>query len=107
MLFGTDIATWQSIQESITRIWLIRKFLESDEEFFTPPTADKLLTRYKKPFIGLKLPEGVLKKIYAENFQRLWGNEPRKVDINMAVKFCEGKGEKEIADALRSLLLRT
>jgi len=104
IFFGTDIATWQTIQEATARVWLIRNFLESDEEFFTPPTADKLLTRYKEPFIGLNLPEGVLKKIYCENFQRLWGHEPRKVDLNVAIETCEEKGEKAIAEALRGLL---
>ena len=70
IFFGTDIATWQ-IQEAVARIWLVRKFLESDEEFFTPNTADELLTRYEEPFVGLNLPEEVLRKIYAENFMRL------------------------------------
>lgn len=104
IFFGTDIATWQTIQESIDRIWLIRNFLESDEEFFTPPTADKLLTRYEKPFIGLNLPEGVLRKIYAENFQRLWGKKPKKVHLEAAIRILEDKGEKVIAEALKSLL---
>ncbi len=101
IFFGTDIATWQTIQESIARIWLIRNFLESGEEFFTPPTADKLLTRYKEPYIGLSLPRGVLKKIYAENFQRLWGKEPKKVDLRAAIEMCEKKNGKTIANALR------
>jgi predicted TIM-barrel fold metal-dependent hydrolase len=104
ILFGTDIATWQTKQEAIVRIWIVRKFLESDEEFFTPNTADELLTRYKEPFIGLKLPEGVLKKIYFENFQRLWGNKPRKVEMDAAIKFCEERGEKGIVKALKILL---
>jgi len=103
IFFGTDIATWQTIQESIDRIWLIRNFLESDVEFFTPPTADKLLTRYKEPYIGLKLPTSVLKKIYAENFQRLWGKEPRKIDLKAAIDMCEKKNEKTIANALLRL----
>ncbi|MFQ6095287.1 MAG: amidohydrolase family protein, partial [Candidatus Bathyarchaeia archaeon] len=96
ILFGTDIATWQKVQESIDRIWLIRNFLESDEEFYTPPTADKLLTRYREPFVGLNLPESALRKVYAENFQRLWGKEPKKIDINKAIKLCQEKGEKVI-----------
>ncbi|MCW4020805.1 MAG: amidohydrolase family protein [Candidatus Bathyarchaeota archaeon] len=104
IFFGTDIATWQTVQQAIDRIWLIRNFLESDEEFFTPSTADNLLTRYEEPFIGLNLPEGALKKIYAENFQRLWGNEPEKVNVDAAIRTLEEKGEKTISEALRSLL---
>ena len=101
IFFGTDIATWRTIQESIDRIWLIRNFLESDEEFFTPPTADKLLTRYNEPFIGLNLPESALRKIYAENFQRLWRKKPEKVHLDAAIEIFKDKGEKVIAEALR------
>jgi len=101
IFFGTDIATWQSMQESIDRIWLIRNFLESEEEFFTPPTADKLLTRYKDPYVGLRLPKAVLKKIYADNFQRVWGKEPRKVDLAAAIEICEKRNEKTLANGLR------
>jgi predicted TIM-barrel fold metal-dependent hydrolase len=103
IFFGTDIATWQTIQEALDRIWLIRNFLESDEEFYTPPTADKLLTRYEKPFVGLDLPKGVLRKIYAGNFQRLWGKKPKKINIELAVKNLREKGEKVIADAINKI----
>lgn len=103
ILFGTDIATWQTIKEAMARIWLVRKFLESDEEFFTPEIADDLLTRYKEPFIGLNLPEGVLRKIYAKNFMKLWGEKPKKTNIEIAIKICEEKGEKIIAENLKNL----
>lgn len=94
IFFGTDIATWQTLQEALDRIWLIRNFLESDEEFYTPSTADKLLTRYEKPFIGLKLPKQALSKIYAQNFQKLFGKEPKKIDKELAAKTLREKGEK-------------
>jgi len=103
IFFGTDIATWQTVQEALDRIWLIRNFLESDEEFFTPPTADVLLTRYKEPFIGLKLPERALRKIYSENFKRLWGDEPRQVNIEALRDALKREGEKEILAALKSV----
>jgi len=103
IFFGTDIATWQTIQEALDRIWLIRNFLESDEEFFTPQTADMLLTRYKEPFIGLKLPQGVLRKIYCENFKRLWGDKPRPLNMDIVIKALQKKGEKEIIAALDSI----
>jgi len=103
IFFGTDIATWQTIQEALDRIWLIRNFLESDEEFFTPQTADMLLTRYKEPFIGLKLPEGALKKIYYENFKRLWGDEPRPLNMDLVIDTLQKKGENEIVAALKSI----
>jgi len=103
IFFGTDIATWQTLQEALDRIWLIRNFLESDEEFYTPSTADKLLTRYEKPFVGLHLPEPVLRKIYAENFRRLWGQKPKEADLNAFLDHLESKGEKVISTALRNL----
>ena len=40
------------------------------------------------------MPEEVLRKIYAENFMRLWGERPKKVNMDMAIKICEEKGEK-------------
>jgi len=103
IFFGTDIATWQTLQEALDRIWLIRNFLESDEEFYTPPTADKLLTRYEKPFIGLKLPKQVLRKIYAQNFQKLCGNKPKKIDKELVAKTLREKGEKIISTAIEKL----
>jgi len=104
IFFGTDIATWQTLQQAIDRIWLIRNFLESDEEFYTPSTADKLLTRYEEPFIGLKLPVDAIRKIYAKNFERLWGKTPKKVDIDKAIRTCKDRNLEIIASALGSFL---
>ncbi|RLI12348.1 hypothetical protein DRO35_03305 [Candidatus Bathyarchaeota archaeon] len=101
IIFGTDIATWQTLQEALDRIWLIRNFLESDEEFFTPDTADMLLTRYKEPFVGLKLPDGVLRKIYHDNFKRLWGEKPRDLNIDMMMKHLERENERELIAAIK------
>ena len=104
IFFGTDIATWQTIQETVDRIWLIRNFLESDEEFYTPSTADKLLPKYEKPFVGLKLPKEAVRKILAGNFQRLWGKKPKKVNKELALKILRQKGEKVIADAMEEIV---
>jgi len=104
LLFGTDIGMWETVEESVEKIWLVRNFLESDEEFFTPHKADMLLTRYEEPFIGLKLPVGVLRKIYADNFKRLWRETPRRVVLTSAVRMLEEKGETVIARALRRSL---
>ena len=104
ILYGTDIGMSKTIQEHLTRIWLLRNFLESNEEFFLPLTADSLLTRYKEPFIGLNLPKATLSKIYYKNFQRLWGRRPRKIDIRVAVSRCERKGNAVLAEALKKPL---
>ena len=79
ILFGTDIGMSTTLQEHLTRIWLIRNFLESSEEFYTVPEADELLTRYKEPYVGLDLSSSCLEKIYSRNFKRLWGNKPQPI----------------------------
>lgn len=100
ILFGTDIAPWQSLQQAIDRIWILRNFLETDEEFRTPDTADDLMTRYEKPFLGLGLPEEALAKIYAGNFRRMWGDRPRQLDGDAARALAESEG----CTAVRQLL---
>ena len=77
ILFGTDIGMSTKLSEHLARIWLIRNFLETGEQFHTVPEADELLTRYKEPYIGLDLPKNSLEKIYSGNFKRLWGTRPR------------------------------
>lgn len=79
IIFGTDIGMSTNLRQHLARIWLIRNFLETNEQFYTVPEADQLLTRYKEPYIGLDLPRGSLEKIYSGNFRRLWGNTPRQV----------------------------
>lgn len=107
IFFGTDIAPWQTLDEAVARIWLIRNFLESGEEFFTPSTADILLTRYGEPYIGLRLPRGVLRKIYAENFKRLWGERPKEIDLGKAIQTCQSRDGKVVAEALERLVPRS
>jgi predicted TIM-barrel fold metal-dependent hydrolase len=104
ILFGTDIGGWLGdVQQAVDRIWIVRNFLESDEEFFTPPTADALMTRYAEPFCGLALPEDVLRKIYATNFQRMFGQEPRAIDLRSALDYCEKDGQPAVAGLMRDL----
>ena len=78
-------------------------FLESDEEFYTPASADDLLTRYREPYVGLRLPRTSLEKIYATNFRRLWGKSPREIDIGAAISTCEREGNTVMAEALGKL----
>ncbi len=105
IFYGTDIiGNMMTLQHTLDVIWLVRTFLESDEEFYTPDTADLLLTKYKEPFLGLNLPTGVLKKIYAENFQRLWGKTPNSINLNATIKRCEEDEEKTLVNVLRNFL---
>ena len=105
ILFGTDIGMSENLQEHLARIWIVRSFLESDEEFYIPSTADRSLIRYKgEPFMGLNLPKQALKKIYADNFRRLWGETPRKVNLEIAILRSEAENETILAKALRELM---
>ena len=90
ILMGTDIGMSVTLMEHLTRIWLLRTFLETSDEFYTPKLADQYLTRYEEPFIGLDLSRSTLEKIYYKNFQRLWGKEPRELDLENAVEACRG-----------------
>lgn len=58
VLLGTDIGMSKTVEEHLARIWILRNFLETSKEFYTPDSADELLTRYEEPFIGLDLPRG-------------------------------------------------
>jgi predicted TIM-barrel fold metal-dependent hydrolase len=98
ILFGTDIAPWQSVTEALARIWVVRTFLESDGEFVTPPEADRLMTRYDRPFRGLGLPDEVLAKVYAGNFQRVFGRTPRPIDARIAARIAHFEAGQPAAD---------
>ena len=103
ILFGTDIGMSTTLPQHVTRVSLIRRFLETGEEFHTPESADDLLTRYPEPYNGLDLPRGTLEKIYAGNFWRLWGSKPRGVDLETAISTCEKEGNAVMGEALKGL----
>jgi len=103
ILFGTDIGMSTTLQQHKDRIWLIRNFLESKEEFHTPDTADDLLTRYEEPYLGLNLPRTSLEKIYYKNFKRLWKRQPTDVNVEAAITTCEMEGNAIMANAFKTL----
>ena len=105
-LMGTDIGMSTTLRQHLARIWLLRNLIESDEEFYTPDYADDLLTRYKEPFIGLNLPGTSRRRIYSDNYRKLWGAKPRDVDINVAIRVSEEQGCKLMAKALKSLFIQ-
>ena len=104
ILFGTDIGMSTALPQHLARVSLIRRFLETDDEFHTPEAADDLLTRYPEPYIGLDLPRATLEKIYVGNFRRLWGSQPREVDLETAIFTCEAEGSTVMAEAFRRLI---
>ncbi|NQT08954.1 amidohydrolase family protein, partial [Candidatus Bathyarchaeota archaeon] len=103
ILFGTDIGMSTTLPQHLSRITMIRRFLETGDEFHTPDSADDLLTRYKLPYVGLDLPRPSLERIYAGNFKRLWGDEPRKVDVDLALANCMREGGTVMAEAFNGL----
>jgi predicted TIM-barrel fold metal-dependent hydrolase len=103
ILFGTDIMPGQTVEQALARIWLLRMFLETDEEFRTPECADDLLTRYDTPFRGLALPPEVLTKIYAANFVRVFGKQARPIDNRLAAELSAKYGYSELSEMFRKL----
>ena len=104
ILFGTDIGMSTTLPQHLARITMIRRFLETDDEFHTPGSADDLLTRYELPFVGLDLPLPSLERIYSGNFRHLWGNKPREVDSDLAFDTCERERGTVMAEAFKGLL---
>ncbi len=103
VLLGTDIGMSRTVGEHLARVWMLRTFLETGEEFHTPDAADELLTRYELPFEGLDLPRSALEKIYSGNIRRLWGRRPREVNFGAAASAAEGLGYSGVAEALRKM----
>jgi hypothetical protein len=79
ILFGTDIGMSRTLLEHSARVHMIRRFLETSDEFYSYNEADELITRYEMPYIGLDLSDSSLQKIYSGNFKRVWGEKPTKL----------------------------
>lgn len=86
--YGTDIGGGQSIAEATSRAWIVREFLETDDEFLVPKESDSLLGGPEVPFKSLNLPNEALERIYARNFERLTGSRPRRLDPQKALVEC-------------------
>jgi predicted TIM-barrel fold metal-dependent hydrolase len=90
IVFGTDLASRQTVEEGRIRAGIVFRWLEGEDTFRVPEAADFLLGPPEDGVIcGMSLPEDVLRQIYRDNFQRLAGPEPRALNIGRAVKECE------------------
>ena len=99
IVFGTDIADSNSLQEATARAGLVRRLLETDDTFTVPAEADELLEPGgDKPIRGLDLPADVLEKVYHANFEALTGAEPKPLDVERAIALCQR--DAEIAAAM-------
>lgn len=98
ILFGTDIGAKALLStpelgieadESAVRVQVMRRFLEQEGPFHLDGEGGFLFGRFGGPFHGLGLPEGVLRKIYSGNFERLAGSQPRALDPGAIIAECE------------------
>ena len=90
IVFGTDLSSSLTVEEGRFRAGIIYRWLESEDTFRVPDGADFLLGAPEDGVIqGLSLPEDVLDKIYGGNFARLAGDEPRALNVSLAIQECE------------------
>ncbi len=89
ILYGTDIGAKALLGnppsgieplESRARIHLVRGFLEQQGTFRVDEGQGFLFGKFAADFQGIQLPENVLAKIYAGNFERLTGIMPRRLN---------------------------
>jgi len=76
IVFGTDFGP----DGRLSRIWVVRNFLETEEEFHVPKDERLFWPDHRTTIRGIALPEEVLGKIYAENFRRIASPTPRPLD---------------------------
>ncbi|MCX7012877.1 MAG: amidohydrolase family protein [Candidatus Sumerlaeota bacterium] len=95
ILFGDDTAIRKPTLDRrgiAEKVLFMRRFLETDGEF-PMPEGDECFFRREGLFRGIRLPDPVLRKIYAENFQRLAGQRPRPLDLAAGVEECRRIGD--------------
>jgi len=98
IVYGTDIgarallATPEEgidLEESRTRVNLVRSFLEKEGEFKLDNGGGFLFGDMEIPFQGINLPDDVLEKIYYKNFESLAGESPRPLNYAAIVEECD------------------
>jgi len=97
IVFGDDTAIREevvaTVEKAITgKVFFIRNFLESEEEFLMPE-GDENFLRIEDRFQGIKLPESVLKKIYFQNFLSIIAEKPSSLNIPAGKEECHRIGE--------------
>lgn len=87
IIFGTDSMGDQSVDEARARAGMVRRWLESSDEFRVDKAADVLLGQSDEGTIrGMYLPKDALARIYAGNFERLVGRAPKRLDTDLAIE---------------------
>ena len=93
IVFGSDAQEILPLDQARIRFGLTNRFLQTDEAFSVPPEAEELL-QTPGEIHGLGLPQDVLRKIYRDNFLRIVGGEPAKVDRQLALEECRRLGRQ-------------
>ena len=89
ILFGTDIWSGLSPAQAQARAGVVFRFLTEKTIFRIPKESDYLLGNPEAgPVHGLSLPAEVQRKILMENFQRIFGSKPIKLDVSAAKQEC-------------------
>jgi predicted TIM-barrel fold metal-dependent hydrolase len=118
ILFGTDTGMLAELPHDtcLARIDIVRRFLETADEFRLPPEADFLLGPPGDGLIrGIDLPAEALETICRTNFERLAGSSPRPLNAQLAKAECQrisaevdalagGKAEENPAARIARLL---
>ncbi|MFH0939759.1 MAG: amidohydrolase family protein [Planctomycetota bacterium] len=105
IVFGTDIMSTQTLAEASARAGIVRRWLETDDEYRVPSDADFLLGKPEDGILrGLKLPEVALDHIYKKNYERICGTRPRPINVSRAAAECHriatlAKDPKDTLDA--------
>lgn len=77
IVFGTDLFE----DSPVSRIWVTRACLESDETFHVPTDERLFWPDHRTTLRGLNLPKDVLEKIYITNWTRLVSAEPKPLNV--------------------------
>jgi hypothetical protein len=98
LIFGTDIGASAILQipadgmnrdESMGRAWDVRLFLEANG-FFPLAKGVAYWARSGEQLTGIDLPYEDLERIYARNFERLFGQIPARLNLSAAHDYLEG-----------------
>ena len=88
--FGTDLFSSATREQAIARAGITFRWLESEDQFRVPESADFLLGPPADGVIrGMRLPDDVLARIYRGNLMRLVGAAPQALDVREAAAYCE------------------
>lgn len=99
LVFGTDNSSNWTVTEGHVRAGITYRWLETEDTFRMPETADFLLGPPEDGVVhGMALPDDVLEKIYTKNIIRYAGDTPRALDVDKAIAFCESTAA--IAEAI-------